>query len=299
MTGEVPGPRTVLAAAVLAIGGAACGTVVSDSRLADVPVPRAVVPSPDRPAAAPQEPEPAPTASATAPPRPPFDSLDVRGFPPAVVALPAERALRRPVVVVVHGLGDWPERHCEAWRNLTAARAFVLCPRGDHAPERSRPGDRRYTHPAGPPLRRHIDAALGALAERYGGEVDAVHPTVAGFSLGATEVALLAQSDPARFPRVAILEGGLDVWIASTIRAFAAGGGERVLFGCGSSWCTPLAQAAASRIEQSGVGVLVVSTDVGHTMGPALQDALAGSLPWLLGDEPLAQSPLQSGSEGD
>jgi hypothetical protein len=283
MTGGVPGPRSVLAAAVLAIGGAACGTVVSDSKRAGAANAGALVASPDRLAAAPREEVEAPAA--TPRPRAPFASLEVPGFPAAVVALPAEATRRSRVVVVVHGLGDWPERHCEAWRTVTSARAFVLCPRGERAPERSRPGDLRYTHPGGAPLRRHLDAALSALAARYGDEVDAQRAALAGFSLGATEVSLLAQADPARFPRVAVLEGGLDVWIGSTVRAFAAGGGERVLFGCGSAWCTPPAIAAASRIEQGGVSVLVVSTDVGHTMGPALQDALAGALPWLLGEE--------------
>src|SRR5262249_44255412 len=157
-----------------------------------------------------------------------------------------------PVVVVIHGLGDRPEPHCEAWRNITNARAFVLCPRGAYDAERSTYDSRRYTHPCCEPLRAHIDAALTALSTRYGFVADTRRPLLAGFSLGATEAALLAQSDGGRFPRVAVLEGGLDVWYAPTIQGFAAQGGRRVLFGCGSSWCTPSAHAAADRIDGAG-----------------------------------------------
>jgi dienelactone hydrolase len=276
------GPRTVLAAVILAAGGAACGTVMSDSKRAGALAPAALDSPPVREA----PPHPPSTGSTERPaPRPSLTLLDVEGFPDAVVAPPAEATGLAPVIVVVHGLGDWPERHCEAWRNVTSARAFVLCPRGAHAPERSHRGDTRYTHPAGAPLRRHLDAALVALGRRFGDDADVEHPVFVGFSLGATEVALLAEADPAHFPRVAILEGGLDAWTESTARVFAAGGGKRVLFGCGSTWCTPSAKAAASRIERAGVSARVVSTDVGHTMAPPMQDALAAAIPWLMGSE--------------
>jgi predicted esterase len=217
-----------------------------------------------------------------APPEPRLASLNVPGFSNAVVALPTDREPGRTVVVVVHGLGDWPERHCEAWRNVTCGRAFILCPRGAYAPERSRKDDVRYTHPGGVLLRRHIDAALAALATEYGDDVDIAHPVLAGFSLGATEVALVAQADPGRFSRVAVLEGGLDVWFGATIHAFASGGGQRVLFGCGSSWCTPPAKAAIGRIVESGVEANLAFAAVGHTIDAPLQDAIRGHIGWLL-----------------
>jgi dienelactone hydrolase len=218
----------------------------------------------------------------------------VPGFPSAVVGLPEGASAPRPVVVVIHGLGSKPDTICRAWRAIVEAWGFVLCPRGERDSERSRPGDPRFTHPGGARLLGHIDAALRALGERYPAYVDADRPVLAGFSLGATEVALLAQNAAVRFPRLAVLEGGLDVWYGPTIDAFAAGG-ARVLFGCGSSWCTAPATSAAARIAgRSSVESRVAFAPVGHTAAPALQAAIREDLPWFLaGDERWRGAPVQ------
>jgi predicted esterase len=214
---------------------------------------------------------------------PHLGSLSVPGYPDAVLAEPFDAGdAPRPVVVVIHGLGDLPEPHCEAWRNITGARAFVVCPRGGYDPQFSTWGNPRYTHPCCEALRAHIDASLASLSARFGALADTRHPLLAGFSLGATEAALLAQSDTERFPRVAVLEGGLDVWFGATIRAFAARGGRRVLFGCGSAWCTPSARGAAGRIDGAGIGARVVFADVGHRPSPPLQAAIDDVFDWFV-----------------
>jgi hypothetical protein len=230
------------------------------------------------------------------PPEPILTHLAIRGFPDAVVAPPAGATSPHPVVVVVHGMGGTPDANCRAWRGIVGAAAFVLCPRGAFDPARSTRGDPRYTHPGGDALRAHLDAGLAALAERYAGYVDVERPLVAGFSLGATEIALLAQGSPERYSRIAILEGGVDVWSMATARSFATRGGRRVLFGCGSAWCGPPAIAAAARIEHAeqggeggrgyGVEAHVAFADVGHTTGPLLQEALRRELAWLLDGDP-------------
>ncbi len=303
-----PSPTTLFAAALLGLGGAACGGLASDSMRAvvggpakvtststsgagapvgEAEIPRAPdsavarAPGPGLPSAIPAEPPSGRALPSAVQSENPFEALVVPGFPDAVLALPQEAEPRRPVVVVVHGLGDWPERHCQAWRLLTAARAFVVCPRGEPAPERSRPGDRRFTHASGAALRRHLDAALAALRERHGDVADTSAPLYAGFSLGATQLALLALAEPSHFPRIVILEGGLDVWFPATVRAFATGGGDRVLFGCGSAWCAPPARFAAAQLERAGLEAHVVVTGVGHTMDPPLQRGIAAELPWL------------------
>jgi predicted esterase len=218
------------------------------------------------------------------PRQPHLTTLPVPGFLDAVVAAPFvvdDAARARPVVIALHGLGDRPEPHCEAWRTITSAWAFVLCPRGAYDPQRSGAGP-RYTHPGGWPLRAHIEAALASLTARYGPAVDTAHPLLTGFSLGATEAALLAQADAERFPRVAVLEGGLDVWNGETIEAYTSHGGLRVLFGCGSSWCTPPAREAVARIDGAGIGARMAFADVGHHPAPALQSAIKGALQWLV-----------------
>ena len=208
--------------------------------------------------------------------------LAVPGFPAAVVAEPLDEAARRPVVVVLHGLNDRPEPHCEAWRTITDREAFVLCLRGTEDAPRSDPARRRYTLAGGTTLVAHVDAGLASLVAVYGDRVDPVRPLLVGFSLGASEAALLAQHDPGRFPRAVIVEGGLDVWGESTIEPYASGGARRVLFGCGSGWCPAPARAAAQRIEAFGVESRVAFADVGHHDAPLLQQALREQFAWLV-----------------
>jgi dienelactone hydrolase len=216
------------------------------------------------------------------PPDPLFTNLSIPGFPEAVVSVPNGATSRRPVLVVLHGSGDRPDWNCDAWRHITGSQAFVLCPRGLFAPGDSTKDDLRYTHRGGGYLRAHLDAALEALAARFGPYVDADRPVVAGFSLGATEIGQVSIADPDRFPRVAQLEGGHGVWTPSAISAFAAKGGRDVLFGCGSSWCMAPAKAAAARLAKGGVEARVVYANVGHSNDRPLQEALMRELGWFL-----------------
>jgi predicted esterase len=211
-----------------------------------------------------------------------FTNLSIAGYPEAVVSVANGATSRRPVLVVLHGSGDRPDWNCDAWRHITGAQAFVLCPRGLLVPAESTKDDLRYTHRGGAYLRAHLDAALEALALRFGPYVDVDRPVVTGFSLGATEMGQVALGDPARFPRVAQLEGGWGVWTAAAIGAFSAKGGRRVLFGCGSSWCMAPAKATAARLERGGVEARVVQANVGHSNDRPLQEAIMSELGWFL-----------------
>lgn len=246
-----------------------------EAREAGSPGPEATSGSPD--AAPPMAP---------LPPQPLFTNLIAPPFPEAVVSVPNGATTVRPVVVVLHGSGDRPDWNCDAWRHITGAQGFVVCPRGDYDPRESTIGDWRYTLRGGAPLRGYVQASLDALATRFGGYVDVERPIVAGFSLGATEIAQLALTDPARFSRIALLEGGHDVWTSSNIAAFAARGGARVLFGCGSTWCLAPARAAAKRLHEAGVEARVVFAAVGHTNDRPLQEAIMAELAWFLDGDP-------------
>jgi pimeloyl-ACP methyl ester carboxylesterase len=229
-------------------------------------------------------PEP-PDASISLPPLPPdplFTNLSVPGFPEPVVSVPNGATSPRPVIIVLHGSGDRPDYNCDAWRHITQARGFVLCPRGDYVPQESTKDDARYTLRGGARLRRYVDSALEALGARFAGYADVERPVVAGFSLGATEIAQLAVGDPARFSRVALVEGGHGVWTPDAIHAFASAGGLRVLFACGSPWCVPLAGATKGRLEKGGVEARAVHANVGHTNDRPLQEAIMGEIGWFL-----------------
>jgi predicted esterase len=218
------------------------------------------------------------------PPDPLFTNLTVPGYPEAVVSVPNGATTRRPVLVVLHGIGDRPDWNCDAWRHIIGARGFVLCPRGQYEPESSTKDDRRFTLRG--KVRAHVEGALAALAQRFGPYVDIDRPLVAGFSLGATEIGRIALAVPARYPRVALVEGGDGVWSAARVASFSSRGGRRVLFGCGSPWCVPLAKQAAASLAKGRIEARRVFAPVGHTTDRPLQEALRSELAWFVDGDP-------------
>jgi hypothetical protein len=86
-----------------------------------------------------------PPARAPIPPDPLFTNLGVIGFPEAVLSVPNGATSPRPLLIVLHGTSDRPDWNCDAWRHITGAQGFVLCPRGDYDPRESTPTDRRFT----------------------------------------------------------------------------------------------------------------------------------------------------------
>jgi pimeloyl-ACP methyl ester carboxylesterase len=218
-----------------------------------------------------------PTCSTASAPQPQlpgvFEQLPVAGHPDAWLSIPTGATSPRPVVIVIHGAGDRPERQCRAWRHATSEYPFVVCPTGNIAP--------RFTHLGGEPLLKYIDDALDALAARYPEYADTRNPVLAGFSLGAGQVTELAVQFPARFPRIALVEGGTTAWSSARASAFMEGGGQRVLFGCGQEGVRNGAERAAKHLAGLGVDARVTFANVGHRFGMSLQDAVHDELAWL------------------
>lgn len=215
-----------------------------------------------------------------------FEALPVAGHPDAWMSLPTGATGKRPVVVVVHGAGDRPDWQCGGWRRATGEYAFVVCPRGAYAPADSTKTDLRYTHRGGAPLLAYIDASLSALEARYPGYVDTSTPLLAGFSLGASEILALAVDDPARFPRIALVEGGTSGWTDARIDAYVRGGGLRVVYGAGQRANEVAAKATVKRLLAHGLDARVVYAPVGHTFDPPLEDAIHGELAWWVAGDP-------------
>jgi predicted esterase len=221
-----------------------------------------------------------------------FEALPVPGHPDAWLSLPTGATSRRPVVVVLHGAGDRPDWQCGGWRHATGEYPFVVCPRGKIDPQSTK-GDIRYTHVGDAPmLLAHIDGALEALAARYPDYVDATTPLLAGFSLGAAQVVTLAVRLPARFPRIALIEGATTSWSDTRVSAYLQSGGQRMLFGCGQGLVRKTAETVAKRLIHLGLDTRVVYANVGHTFDPPLEDAVHGELAWLVqGDERWPSTP--------
>jgi pimeloyl-ACP methyl ester carboxylesterase len=188
---------------------------------------------------------------------------------------------------VIHGAGDRPDWQCGGWRRATGEQAFIVCPTGQVDPGSSTKGDTRYTLTGGPALLAYIDASLAALAARYPDHADVESPLLAGFSLGSWGVLALAVQQPARFPRLALVEGATDRFDDAQARAFVKGGGLRVLFGCGQKACELAATATAKRLEaRDGLPARVAFAPVHHTFDPPLEDAVHAELGWFVEGDP-------------
>jgi pimeloyl-ACP methyl ester carboxylesterase len=162
--------------------------------------------------------------------------LPVKGFRAAEVVAPAAAAGQRPVVVALHGNFDRPEWNCEALPALVKGRAWILCIRGKPRSDTPKSWN-RWTYSSRRRVLQEVDAALAALKEKYPGRVDPSAPVLAGFSLGAIYSARFAVAQPARFPRLYLVEGSHKVWTYKAMRRFARKGGKAVLFGCGRRGC--------------------------------------------------------------
>jgi predicted esterase len=215
-----------------------------------------------------------------------FEALPVPGHPDAWMSLPTGATNKRPVVVVIHGAGDRPDWQCGGWRRATRELAFVVCPRGAYAALDSTKEDARYTHRGGTALLEYIDASLAAVEARYPDYADTSTPILAGFSLGASEILALAVQAPARFPRIALVEGGTNGWTDARIDAYRTGGGQRVLYGTGQRANEAAARTAVKRLIAKGLDARVVYAPVNHTFDPPLEDAVRGELEWFVAGDP-------------
>ncbi len=193
----------------------------------------------------------------------------------------------QPLLVV---LGGGPSA-CAEWRKLLQT-AFVLCldapePKpaakqggvGDQAPELVDAGAQssELTTRVEAGLRAQVKQAVRQLGERFGEHLGPRGGLV-GHGVGAHAAANLMRETPALFPRGVLVDGGAEVFSGAVARAFAAGGGESVLFSCDD--CS--AEKAVAALSREGVAAW---------RAPAFQvnsaaDWLTRGDPWWLGDPP-------------
>jgi predicted esterase len=213
--------------------------------------------------------------------------LDVEGFNAAVVAVPVAAQEPRPVVLALHGNYDRPEWQCQVWRDVVGPRPWVLCPRGvprSDAPKRLD----RWTYAGAKKLEQEIEAALAALVAAYPKHVDAEWPVFTGFSLGAIlGVRLLSRKDKTlRFRAAVLVEGGYKGWHFASAKAFAAQGGERVLFACGQSACRHAAKQASRVLSRHEVLAEIASGgEVGHTYDGQVASAIQQQWGFVIGQD--------------
>ncbi|WP_437689997.1 hypothetical protein [Sorangium sp. So ce176] len=213
----------------------------------------------------------------------PLVELAVEGFPSAVVSVPIGATARRPVLIASHGNYDRPEWQCEVWRGIAGGDAFILCPRGVARSDSPSARDVRFTYESNARLEQEIDAGLAALRARFPEHVDPGPALYTGFSLGAIMGSAIAARRASLFPRLVLVEGGHDRWTPAAAKAFADGGGQRVLFVCAQAGCGAAAAAAAARLEKAGVLTRVVrGKEAGHRYDGPVAEETRRALGWAI-----------------
>jgi predicted esterase len=210
------------------------------------------------------------------------DSLRVDGYEPAYVSVPVGATSRRPIVLGVHGNTETPEAFCTAMREIVGPKAFVLCPRGEPSP-RPLPGF-IFTSPQ--QLALEVEAGIRAIERAYPAYVDKTALLYLGFSRGAFLSVPIISTEPARFPRAILIEGGQDAWTSDRIRAFGAAGGQRIFFACGILDCMVDARAVAARLEEVGVETRVAYREAGHVYTGPVAEELRKGIDWVTEGDP-------------
>ena len=109
---------------------------------------------------------------------------------------------------------------------------------------------------------------------------------LAGFSMGAAEVARIAESDPKTYRRIVIGDSAHDPRPTFRFsRAWASGGGERAMFLCTTSGCEPSMRAAAKRVttqKTEASARLVVAPTQKHELSDRAARSMRIDWGWLV-----------------
>ncbi len=194
-----------------------------------------------------------------------------------VVAVPLGTTGPRPLVVALHGGSDRPEWACTAWRTIADNHAFVVCPRG--------PGSEAglgWSSPAD--TRARVERTVAAARAIFGDWIDEGPTVLVGFSMGATQAALLAQSDPKKYPRVVLAESAYAPEAAmSFARPWANNGGERAIFLCTTPGCVGTYRNAAKNMaRQHAPARLNDAKTTSHGMWAEVMQSMRRDWPWLV-----------------
>jgi len=200
-----------------------------------------------------------------------------------VLSVPLGAREPRPIMLALHGGSDRPEWACSAWRGVVAAYPFLVCPRGAGGNEKAL----GWIGLADTKVR--LARAIAATKKIFGKWVrEDVPIVIVGFSMGATQTALLAQSEPQVYRRVVLVESSYNVDPAIAFaKPWAQGGGERALFGCTTSGCEgPYRKATSNVAVQKRPSRLNVAGTRDHGMWADVVRSLRRDWPWVVEDTP-------------
>jgi pimeloyl-ACP methyl ester carboxylesterase len=195
-----------------------------------------------------------------------------------VVSVPTTAREPRPIMIALHGGSEKPEVACDAWRLIVDAYAFVVCPRGfggnDARLGWRTPGD----------TQERIMRAVNATKKMFGASIkDTPTFILAGFSMGATQVAHVARTTPQLYRRIVIGDAAYDPQPTFTFaQKWIAGGGERALFLCTTSGCEPSMRNAAKRVStEHAPARLNIAATQKHGLSVEAGKSLRRDWPWI------------------
>jgi hypothetical protein len=196
-----------------------------------------------------------------------------------VVSVPLGAREPRPLMIALHGGSEKAEHACAAWREITEAYAFVVCPRGWGGNE-ERLGWRNAADTS-----KRITRAVAAAKKTFGSWIHETPTTVlAGFSMGAVQVALVSRVQPQTYHRIVIGDSAHKPLSAlSFAPAWVRGGGERALFLCTTSGCEPSMRAAARKVAQEKAKArLNIAPTQKHGLSEPVVQSVRRDWPWLV-----------------
>jgi hypothetical protein len=212
--------------------------------------------------------------------------LAVPGFRPSLVSLPLPKQELRgePLVLAAHGAGDTAESQCEVWREIIGGCGALLCIRGTPIG----PGDSNgYFFRNHFELEKEVLAAVSALQAEFADQIDVASSVYVSYSQGGAMGSLMLPAHGALFSRLLLVEGGAGDWTLRRAQQFAANGGRRVLFVCGTLGCGRDAARSVPVLEASGL--VVQHLDVpggGHAYWGAIANAVRNTWPWVTTGDP-------------
>jgi hypothetical protein len=204
--------------------------------------------------------------------------LAVPGFGAASVAVPRGAIEPRPVVVALHGHAVRPEHACPRWQHAAHGWPFVLCPLGLPADARA---DQPVTLGSAAYTAREIHAGLDALRQRFAGYVSPGPAVLAGWSQGAKIGLAVAAGD--EFQRIAIGEGGYDLFDEQGVRRLAQHGVRRALLLCATRPCELSYARPAERLGSAGIAARVAGAGgTEHPFDGDVVETAYQAWPWLV-----------------
>jgi predicted esterase len=134
-------------------------------------------------------------------------TLEVPGFSDAYYYKPRSKSLK-PILLYVHGRGGNAFEDCRKWARVARQFGWVLCPQGPSATDS---GGRTWNNDP-ETARRIIDAAVGALKDKYKHRVRTKGDVLIGFSEGAFIAQQVGLRDPSHWNRWLILAANDKYW---------------------------------------------------------------------------------------